>query len=422
MPPPTTTTKVWLVTSATSPLGFSIARQALRTGDSVVAGCTPQEYMAWKHANSSAPASGNATPNNASTASAAKGKPAARGKLDPEELESLDIDILSRLGGSSCLVVPLNTKALPSCQAALAHAISTFGRVDILISCTSHTFYGSLEECTEWAVREQLDVNYFGTINIVKTVVRDMRERGTGGHILCVTSLAAQTGTPGLSLLTAAHHAVEGFMEGMAFEIAPFNIRVTNVEPSLMTYLLTNPVHLPPAAPPTDGDEMDEDESVVGDEDDDDDEDRTTPRMGAKNIRNMLERVTAQRDLVGYDTPSPMAEDGASTPRASDGALMPRILQYPSISAAAQLDLVAETTKVIMAVAGKANPPARIVIGGEESGEDGEGGVQSVKERMKAVSEELEEFLECALSVDVSNAVEDASVDEGVDEANPQPA
>ncbi|KAF3925539.1 hypothetical protein ABW21_db0201136 [Orbilia brochopaga] len=419
MPPPTTTTKVWLVTSATSPLGFSIARQALRSGDSVVAGCTPQEYTAWKHANSSASASGNATPNNASTSSATKGTATAKGKRDSEELESLDVGVLSRLGGPSCLVVPLNTKALPSCQAALAHAISTFSRVDILISCTSHTFYGSLEECSEWAVREQLDVNYFGTINIVKTVVRDMRERGVGGHILCVTSLAAQTGTPGLSLLTAAHHAVEGFMEGMAFEIAPFNIRVTNVEPSLMTYLLTNPVHLPPAAPPGDGDEMDEDESVIGDDDDDDSEDRTTPRMGAKNIRNMLEAVTTQRDVEEYDASSPMTNDSLKT---DDGALMPRIMQYPNISAAAQLDLVAETTKVIMAVAGKANPPARIVIGGEESGEDGEGGVQSVKERMKAVSEELEEFLECALSVDVSNAVEDASVDDAVDEANPQPA
>ncbi|KAK6534646.1 hypothetical protein TWF281_005952 [Arthrobotrys megalospora] len=397
-----TSGKIWLITSATSPLGFSIARQALRNGDRVVAGCPAEDYAVWRESQNSAQ---NATGNNA------KERQGAKGEVNIEEIKSLNVGILSRSGGSSCLVVPLNTRNLTSCQAALAHAISTFGRVDILLSCTSHTYYGAIEETSEWQAREQFEISYFGTINIVKTVVKDMRERGTGGHIICLTSLAAQTGTPGLSLLTAAHHAVEGFTEALAFEIAPFNIKLTNVEPSIMTYLLTNPVHLPPEIP-VDGQEMAKEERPTsGDEDDDDDEDEhLTPRTGAGNVRRLLETVTAK------------AGSGLSTPRdpeesiSSDvAAPFARVLRYPSLAPIAQLALVAETTKVIMAVAGKDNPPGRIIVGGEDGGEDGEGGVQSVKERMKAVSEELEEFLECAMSVDVPNAV----VDEQGEDGNP---
>lgn len=299
---------------------------------------------------------------------------------------------------------------MTSCQAALAHAISTFGRVDILISCTSHTYYGAIEETSEWQAREQFEVSYFGTINIVKTVVKGMRERGTGGHIICLTSLAAQTGTPGLSLLTAAHHAVEGFTEALAFEIAPFNIKLTNVEPSIMTYLLTNPVHLPPEIP-IEGQEVikEADRVANGDEDDDDDDDEhLTPKTGAGNVRRLLETVTVK------------PHSGSNTPKANAGGLMAsdiaapfaRVLRYPNLTPNAQLALAAETTKVIMAVAGKDNPPGRIIVGGEDGGEDGEGGVQSVKERMKAVSEELEEFFECAMSVDVPNAVVDEQGDD----------
>ncbi|KAF3311155.1 hypothetical protein TWF173_008606 [Orbilia oligospora] len=394
--------KIWLITSATSPLGFSIARQALRNGDSIVAGCSVEEYAAWKDSQNG---SQNATSNNT------KGRRGSKVDATGEEIKSLDVGYLSRLGGSACLVVSLATKNLTSCQAALAHAISTFGRVDILLSCTSHTYYGSIEETSEWQAREQFEVSYFGTINIVKTIVKDMRERGTGGHIICLTSLAAQTGTPGLSLLTAAHHAVEGFTEALAFEIAPFNIKLTNVEPSIMTYLLTNPVNLPPEIP-VDGQEVNKEDRIIsGDEyDDDDDDEHLTPRTGAGNVRRLLEKVTLKPDS-GLNTPKDVGD-----PVSSDiAAPFARVLRYPNLTPNAQLTLVAETTKVIMAVAGKDNPPGRIIVGGEDGGEDGEGGVQSVKERMKAVSEELEEFLECAMSVDVPNAV----VDEQGEDGNP---
>lgn len=93
--------KIWLITSATSPLGFSIARQALRNGDSIVAGCSTEEYVVWKDSHD-----GN---KNATADNAKKGQGST--KVDvAEDIKSLDVGILSRMGGSACLVVPLSTK------------------------------------------------------------------------------------------------------------------------------------------------------------------------------------------------------------------------------------------------------------------------------------------------------------------------
>ena len=94
-----TSGKIWLITSATSPLGFSIARQALRNGDSVVAGCSAEDYAVWRDSQNG---DQNATANNA--------KDRRGSRVDGEEVKNLDVGILSRLGGSACLVVALNTK------------------------------------------------------------------------------------------------------------------------------------------------------------------------------------------------------------------------------------------------------------------------------------------------------------------------
>src|SRR4051812_9372894 len=88
--------KVWLITSATSPLGFSIARQALKNGDRVVAGCSIEEHAIWRD-SMVATQDGNATTNNKSKL-----------KTETDVIQSLDVGILQKLGRSSCLVVALD--------------------------------------------------------------------------------------------------------------------------------------------------------------------------------------------------------------------------------------------------------------------------------------------------------------------------
>ena len=71
---------------------------------------------------------------------------------------------------------------------------------------------GAFEEISDWNFREQLEVNFFGTANIIRCVLPGMRQRRSG-HIINITGLTGQIGTPSLSLLSAAHHAVEGYSE-----------------------------------------------------------------------------------------------------------------------------------------------------------------------------------------------------------------
>lgn len=73
-------------------------------------------------------------------------------------------------------------------------------------------FVGAFEEISDWNFREQLEVNFFGTANIIRCVLPGMRQRRSG-HIINITGLTGQIGTPSLSLLSAAHHAVEGYSE-----------------------------------------------------------------------------------------------------------------------------------------------------------------------------------------------------------------
>lgn len=100
---------------------------------------------------------------------------------------------------------------------------------------------GAFEEISDWNFREQLEVNFFGTANIIRCVLPGMRER-RNGHIINITGLTGQIGTPSLSLLSAAHHAVEGYSEALAYEVLPFNVKVSIVEPPIDAMYSLSPI------------------------------------------------------------------------------------------------------------------------------------------------------------------------------------
>lgn len=60
--------------------------------------------------------------------------------------------------------------------------------------------------------------------------------------------------------------------------------------------------------------------------------------------------------------------------------------------------LIAETLHALTAIGGHENPPARHIVGYE--------GVASVKEKLKTVSEELEDFVDCSCAVDIEEGVD----------------
>lgn len=139
---------------------------------------------------------------------------------------------LSRLGKPVSLT--FGYRKTSECQAAVAEAIEAFGRLDILLCCTSQAIVGTVEElaASERAlglVRDQFETNYFGPVNLIKSALPAMRKQGAG-HILVLSGIskalnplfrryltntpkAAHIGTPGLGVYCASEWALEGFCD-----------------------------------------------------------------------------------------------------------------------------------------------------------------------------------------------------------------
>ncbi|MBM2620749.1 oxidoreductase [Actinoplanes sp. LDG1-06] len=115
-------------------------------------------------------------------------------------------------------------------QAVAADVEKSVGPIDVLIANAGYGLEGTFEETPLAAVRDQFDVNVFGTVSTVQAVLPYMRERRRG-HILAVTSMGGLAGFPGVSAYCGSKFAVEGILESLAQEVAGFGIHVTAVAP-----------------------------------------------------------------------------------------------------------------------------------------------------------------------------------------------
>ncbi|MCA8889812.1 MAG: SDR family NAD(P)-dependent oxidoreductase [Parvularculaceae bacterium] len=114
---------------------------------------------------------------------------------------------------------------------AVATAVKTMGGVDILVNNAGYCLTGPFEEISNEEARRQLDVNLFGALNLIRNILPHYRSAG-GGRIINITSLAAETGFPGMSLYSASKAALHMFSEALAKETAAFGVKVTAVAPS----------------------------------------------------------------------------------------------------------------------------------------------------------------------------------------------
>jgi NAD(P)-dependent dehydrogenase (short-subunit alcohol dehydrogenase family) len=139
------------------------------------------------------------------------------------------------------------------CQAAVAEAVYAYGRIDILLCCTSQAIIGTVEEMaasdrTQTLVRDQFETNFFGPMNIIKATLPNMREQKIG-HMVVLGGITGHLGTPGLGMYCAANWALEGFCDSIAYEIAPFNIKMTIVQASIEIGILLNRITSAPPHP-----------------------------------------------------------------------------------------------------------------------------------------------------------------------------
>lgn len=104
------------------------------------------------------------------------------------------------------------------------------GPIDVAIANAGYGHEGVFEESTMAELRAQFEVNVFGVVATVKAVLPSMRQRRSG-HILGVTSMAGLITVPGTSFYQGSKFAVEGILETVGKEVAPFGVHVTAIAP-----------------------------------------------------------------------------------------------------------------------------------------------------------------------------------------------
>jgi NAD(P)-dependent dehydrogenase (short-subunit alcohol dehydrogenase family) len=175
--------KVWFVTGASRGMGVNIARAALAAGHNVV----------------------------------------ATGR-DPQR-------VADAIGATDNLfTVKLDITDPADAQAAVQAAVDRFDRIDVLVNNAGNFYAGYFEEVSADHFRAQMETNLFGPLNVTRAVLPRMRAQRSG-LIVTTSSTAGIAGLEFSSAYAASKFAIEGWMESITPELAPYGIRTMLVVP-----------------------------------------------------------------------------------------------------------------------------------------------------------------------------------------------
>ena len=177
----------WLITGIGSGLGAALANAALARGDAVAGTArAPADLMAFE-------------------------------ALAPGRARSFRLDMADE---AAIAVVAREAEA-------------ALGGVEVLVNNAGYGLVGAIEEASPEEIRAQFEVNVFGPLALIRAVLPAMRAR-RAGHIVNVTSVSGVATWAGTGVYCASKFALEGAALTLADEVAPFGIRVTNIEPGGM--------------------------------------------------------------------------------------------------------------------------------------------------------------------------------------------
>jgi NAD(P)-dependent dehydrogenase (short-subunit alcohol dehydrogenase family) len=186
--------KVWFITGAGRGMGVDFARAALADGHAVVA-----------------------TGRDMGRVSKALGQ--------SDDLLAVKLDITSHADG----------------EAAVRAAVDRFGRIDVLVNNAASFYAGYFEELSPEQMDRQLATSLLGPMNVTRAVLPVMRNQSSG-HVITISSSAGLAGFEFCTAYAASKFGLEGWMESLAPEVAPFGIHTTIVNPGFFrTELLTEP-------------------------------------------------------------------------------------------------------------------------------------------------------------------------------------
>src|SRR6267154_997145 len=140
---------------------------------------------------------------------------------------------------SDLLAVTLDVTSAADAEAAVRAAVDRFGRIDVLVNNAASFYAGYFEELTPAQIDRQLAASLIGPMNVTRAVLPVMRKQRSG-HIISISSSAGLVGFEFCSAYAASKFGLEGWMESLHPEVAPFGITTTIVNPGFFrTELLT---------------------------------------------------------------------------------------------------------------------------------------------------------------------------------------
>ena len=128
------------------------------------------------------------------------------------------------------IALDLDVNDAAQIKAAVDAALARFGAIDVLVNNAGYGYQASVEEGDDAQIRAQFDANVFGLFAMTRAVLPAMRKQRRG-HIINISSVAGLVGFAGSAFYAASKHAVEGFSDSLAAEVAALGIKVTCIEP-----------------------------------------------------------------------------------------------------------------------------------------------------------------------------------------------
>jgi len=130
-------------------------------------------------------------------------------------------------------LLKLDVNSDASAKACVDEVLARAGRLDVLVNNAGFALGGAVEETSIEEAKEQFETNFFGVVRMVKAALPHMRA-GRSGRIITIGSLAGLMAIPYNAFYTGTKFALEGYMEALWFELRPFGISVSLVEPGFV--------------------------------------------------------------------------------------------------------------------------------------------------------------------------------------------
>ncbi|QEE24404.1 SDR family oxidoreductase [Rhodanobacter glycinis] len=140
------------------------------------------------------------------------------------------LDDLKAQYGDQLWVARLDVTDTRAVHQVIDQAFADLGRIDVVVNNAGYGLFGAAEEVTDAQIRQQIDTNVIGSIQVIRAALPHLRAQG-GGRIVQVSSEGGQVAYPGFSLYHASKWAIEGFVESVAQEVAAFGVEFTIAEP-----------------------------------------------------------------------------------------------------------------------------------------------------------------------------------------------